>query len=189
MTLPCLDQFAVSIVFDLAISVDVVPEVTRGDVTLIGCDAIGVRLIDEPAAIHITRKEAKRNIAMPDFQGNTSQHLYPTSANLERAAQVAGDKLWMAHRAASLANSAAVAREGRWFVCRRVRRWLPYFCKNKYAARLKSLHGVFANQLFVRPDQASSASCFRADKKNRVEICSTRPGSNRRPSLGQTERG
>jgi len=64
MTLPCLDQLAVSIVFNLAISVNVIPEVSGRDVTLITCDAVGVRLIDKPAAIHITREEAKRNIAM-----------------------------------------------------------------------------------------------------------------------------
>ena len=59
-----LDQLAVRIVLNLAIRVDVIPEVSRGDVTLIGCDAIGVRLADGSVAINIASEEAKRDIAM-----------------------------------------------------------------------------------------------------------------------------
>ena len=64
MTLPCLDQFAVRIVPNVAISVDVIPEVSRGDSTLIACDAIGVMAYRRPGYQYITREEAKRNITM-----------------------------------------------------------------------------------------------------------------------------
>ena len=64
MAFPCLDQLAVSVVLNLAVSVDVISEVSGRDVTLITCDAVGVILIDVPVTIHITREEAKRNIAV-----------------------------------------------------------------------------------------------------------------------------
>ncbi len=64
MTFPCLDQLAVRIGVNGAISVDVIPEVSRGDSTLMGVDALEVRISDDPVAINIAREEAKRNITV-----------------------------------------------------------------------------------------------------------------------------
>src|SRR5450432_1476314 len=43
------------------------------------------------------------------FKGNSPQYLDPTRTDLERAAQIARDKLWLRHGATSFANSATAA--------------------------------------------------------------------------------